>query len=623
MKRHLARLSILAAAMAAAPLAQAHADTVTSPSQPAALRGAAKTDRLIVTYRSGSTEARDRHALLQNVSAAVGRARLDRPMAGSQAAPVAPLSAQYLRKLAVGGDLIRLSRPLDEAQADRLVQALLTDPAVLHVERDIRLHALRESGLSAGASVRAMTPDDPLYITHQWHYRDPRGGARVDKAWALADGKDVTVAVLDTGITRHPDLDTSLADAGYDFVSEALMSGRDTDGRAPGGWDTGDWEHTPEYADCTYDAWPSSWHGTHVAGTVAAITGNGIGVAGVAHGARVLPIRVLGHCGGDLSDVADAVVWAAGGHVDGAPDNQHPAQVINMSLGGTTRNGCADTPSLRSAIAEANRRGTAVVVAAGNFDDDVASTVPASCPGAIAVAANGISGRRADYSNYGALIALAAPGGGGSVDGATDGFIWSTLNKGLTVPEEPDYVGYEGTSMAAPHVAGVVALVISAVKQAGLPVLSAEQIRTLLVDTARPFPVAPDEAIGAGIVDAEAAVAKASGKVEEEPVIRLVRGTLLPGQAIARERSVLYAIEVPSGARYLNLRIFGGTGDATLYARAGKPPAVDGSNADAVSDKPGNSEAIVLPRPAPSIWYLRVHAREEVGKLAVLGNYSL
>ena len=276
-----------------------------------------------------------------------------------------------------------------------------------------------------------------------------------------------------------------------------------------------------------------------------------------------------------------------------------------------------------TAIAEANRRGTAVVVAAGNLDIDVASTVPASCPGAVAVAANGITGQRADYSNHGELIALAAPGGGGQADGQTNGFVWSTWNAGSTVPGEPAYAGYIGTSMAAPHVAGVAALMIGAVRQAGLPALSAERIRRLLMDTARPTPVVPDEPIGAGIVDAGAAVAKALGKVEEEPVIHLIRGTLLPGQAIARERSLLYAIEIPSGARYLNLRIFGGTGDATLYVKAGQPPTAGGGDADAVSDKPGNAEAIVLPHPAAGTWYLRVLAKEEVGKLAVLGNYAL
>lgn len=625
MKRHPARLSILAAAVAVAmPLAQVCASTNIAQSMPMGSRDRAGIDRLIVTYRDGSAESRDRHVLLQNVTAAIGRTGLDRPAAHGQATHAVPLSARYVRKLAVGGDLIRVSHALDEAQARKLMQAIAADPAVLHVERDIRLYALREFPVSSGVTVRALLPNDPLYATHQWHYRDPRGGANIDKAWELADGKDVTVVVLDTGVTRHPDLDTSLADVGYDFISDAFLSGRDQDGRASGGWDPGDWTDA-EYGLCEGDdiAERSSWHGTHVAGTVTALTDNRIGGAGVAHKARVLPVRVLGHCGGNFSDIVDALVWAAGGHVDGAPDNEHPAQVINMSLGGMTRHGCEDTPSMRSAIAEANRRNTAVVVAAGNSNVDVASSVPASCPGAIVVAANDISGQRSDYSNHGELITLAAPGGGGAADGEIDGFVWSTLNDGRTTPGQPDYAGYTGTSMAAPHVAGIAALMIAAVKQAGLPALSAERIRGLLVDTARRFPVVPDRKIGAGIVDAEAAVTKALVKVEEEPVIHLVRGTLLPGQAIARGRSLLYAIEVPPSARYLNLRILGGAGDATLYVKTGKPPAADGGDADAVSDKPGNSEAIVLPLPAAGTWYLRVHAKQEVSKLAVLGNYAL
>jgi serine protease len=625
MKRYPARLSILAAAVAlATPLAQACASTNIARSMPTGPRDRARIDRFIVTYRAGSAESVHRHALLQNVSAAVSRAGLDRPAADGPAARIAPLSARYVRKLAVGSDLIGVSRALDDVQARNLMQMIAADPAVLHVEPDIRLRPLRESRGSSGVTARVVPPNDPLYATHQWHYRDPHGGANIDKAWELADGNDVTVAVLDTGITRHPDLDTSLADAGYDFISDAFLSGRDRDGRASGGWDPGDWTDGA-YGLCEGEdiAEPSSWHGTHVAGTVAALTDNGIGGAGVAYKARVLPVRVLGHCGGNFSDIVDAVVWAAGGHVDGVPDNEHPAQVINMSLGAVTRHGCEDTPSMRSAIAEANRRGTAVVVAAGNLDIEVASSVPASCPGAIAIAANDIGGRRASYSNHGELIALAAPGGGGSADGETNGFVWSTLNDGLTTPGQPTYGGYARTSVAAPHVAGVAALVIGAVKQAGLPALSAERIRKLLVDTARPFPVVPDKKIGAGIVDAEAAVTKALAKVEEEPVIRLVRGKLLPNQAIEQERSLLYAIEVPSSARHLNQRILGGAGDATLYVKTGKPPATDGGDADAVSDKPGNSEAIVLPLPAAGTWYLRVHAKEAVSKLTVFGNYAL
>ena len=193
----------------------------------------------------------------------------------------------------------------------------------------------------------------------------------------------------------------------------------------PGGWDLGDWTTDPIYTDASTgckdpsQAGDSSWHGTHVSGTIAELTNNSVGMAGVANKARVLPVRVLGHCGGYTSDIADAVTWASGGHVDGIPDNTNPVQVISMSLGGG--GACSASDVTGQAISGAISRGVSVVVAAGNSNANVANYTPASCPGVIAVAVSGITGKRAFYSNYGSGVTLSAPGGGVYANDASSG----------------------------------------------------------------------------------------------------------------------------------------------------------------------------------------------------------
>lgn len=627
MKRHLIRMPAIAVAtMLAMPFAQSHAGTNAKGPALSGLDRRGWTERVIVTYRQDTAEAHDQDAALRGLNFAVTRAGLDKRIHGSKQAEVGPLTANHVRKLATGGDLVRLSHPLDEVQTRGLMQAIAADPAVLHVERDARLHPLNDSPGTTAMSPRKAKSGDHPFPTIRWNYDDPRGGANIAKAWELADGHDVVVAVLDTGITWHPDLDLSLADAGYDFIRDAFTSGRAADGRIPGGWDPGDWTHTPDYEECFDEpaGEVSSWHGTRMAGIVAGLATGPLPGVGIARRTKVLPVRVLGHCGGNLADLADAIVWAAGGHVKGVPDNKHPAQVITLGLSAPSEDGCDEAMSLQAAIEEANRRGAVVVAAAGNTNGEVTLTMPAGCPGVIAVAANDIRGQRAPDSNFGPGIALAAPGGGGWEDGIPDGFLWSTSNQGTTAPAEPGYVGSTGTGLAAAHVAGVAALMIGAVKQADLPALAPEQIHELLVGTARRFPVAPDRPIGAGILDAHAAVLKAViGKAQPEPIVRLERGVLQLGQGIAEGKSLLYAIEVPSGARYLNLRAFGGTGDVTLYAKAGQAPASDGTDADADSDTPGNNEAVVMPRPEPGTWYLRVTARKAVDTLSVFGTYVL
>ncbi|GFZ94294.1 S8 family serine peptidase [Dyella caseinilytica] len=602
-------------------------------------------DRFIITYKPGTSERDSSAAVLQNVITAIGHVGLNNATMSVNGTTTPALSASYQRKLAMGADLIRTSRKLSQSEANTLMAQIASDPAVAHVQPDRMLHAVQDfkAPASLGKPTDAPTPvapNDTYYADYQWNFSNAVGGANVNNAWNIADGTGVTVAVIDTGITQHPDLDTSLGDAGYDFIDDHTVSGRAVDGRVPGGWDTGDWTTRNECGAGTA-AENSSWHGTNVAGVIGELTDNNMGMAGIAYNAKVLPIRVLGHCGGYDSDISDAIEWASGGHVDGVPDNTHIAQVISMSLGGEDQ--CAADDPEYQAIQDALGRGTAVVVAAGNSSANVSGFTPASCPGVIAVAANGITGKRAFYSNYGNGITLSAPGGGIYANDASsgtqvnEGFIWQALNLGTTSPIYPAdpvqaYGGMAGTSQATPHVTGAVAMIVGAVKAAGLPALTPAQITNILVKSARAFPVTEDQPIGAGILDAYAAVNLALGNDNgggdnggdnggEQPIV-LTKGSLLSGQS-ASSGSILYSIVVPSGATTLNIRTLGGSGNVAMYVKAGTAPAADGSDADFSSVKPGTSEAVVIAQPQATTYYIRVAASQGIySNISVLADYN-
>ncbi|MEO6085451.1 MAG: S8 family serine peptidase, partial [Umezawaea sp.] len=255
----------------------------------------------------------------------------------------------------------------------------------------------------------------------------------------------------------------------------------------------------------------SSWHGTHVAGTIAAATDNGQGVAGIAYGAKIQPVRVLAQCGGTTSDIADAIVWASGGTVAGVPANPTPAKVINMSLGGQSV--CSAT--YQNAINTAVGRGTTVVVAAGNSNADASGFSPASCNNVVTVAANSREGNRSYYSNYGAKVDITAPGGEtwrGSTPAPQNGIL-STLNTGYTSPGSETYASYQGTSMAAPHIAGLVALMLG--KNSSL---TPAQVEALLKRNARALPGTCAGGCGAGIADAAKTVVAAGGGIPLLPI---------------------------------------------------------------------------------------------------------
>jgi serine protease len=421
-------------------------------------------DRFIVKFRDGTPAHAD---------AAQRQQRLD------AAAHAQGLRVDPLRRLAVGADVVRTSRVLDAAGIRDFIARLRADPRVEYAEVDTRVTA-------------HYVPDDPFY-PNQWHYHEATAGIGTESAWGLADGNGQVVAVLDTGITAHSDLAGNVI-AGYDFITAPFVS-NDGDGRDADPSDPGDWVTANECLTGN-PARNSSWHGTHVAGTIAAVTNNAKGVAGVAFGAALQPVRVLGKCGGAMSDISDAIVWASGGVVFDAAPNPTQADVINLSLGGSGACG----GSTQAAIDVAVARGAVVVVSAGNNNADAANSTPASCNHILTVAAVGRTGARASYSNYGAVVDIAAPGGDGG------NAVWSTINTGTTVPDAEGYAGYNGTSMAAPHVAAVAALIGDAANGT----LEPAEIIELIEATARPLPVACAQGCGAGIVDAASAVVMAS-----------------------------------------------------------------------------------------------------------------
>jgi serine protease len=331
-------------------------------------------DQLIVRFRDGTpgAQAEDAQTLAPLHAVAAG----------------AGVEFRVLRRTWNNAVVLKLDRHLPDDALQALARELREADATVQFTEPDRIKR-----------IAAFVPNDPLY-PQQWHYQQAPLGISVQPAWGLSNGAGVVVAVLDTGYRPHVDLVDNIV-GGYDFISDAERA-RDGDGRDAWAQDPGDWTNAGDCGDGS-EATDSSWHGTHVAGKIAAVTNNGIGGAGVAYGAQILPVRVLGKCGGYDSDIADAMIWAAGGSVPGVPANQHPARVLNLSMSG--KGPCP--ASYRAAIGYARSRGAVVVTAAGNEGDHARDYAPGNCsgndrPAVITVAAVDRSGAVTRYSNYGA-----------------------------------------------------------------------------------------------------------------------------------------------------------------------------------------------------------------------------
>jgi serine protease len=433
---------------------------------------------------------------------------------------------RYLKSVSTQMSVAALDQSVSGADALSLIERLKSDPAVAEVVVDRR-------------AIPHFVPSDPYLIGggsfNQWHLQSPAavpGGINAALAWDRSTGAGTVIAVLDGGYRPHADLVANVL-PGYDFVSaddpsrfggNTLWTANDGNARDQDAQDPGDWITSVDVdaGYCSsYKAGEgpvnSTWHGTHVAGLAVAVGNNAEGGLGVAYGSRLLPVRVLGRCGGYVSDILAGARWAVGLGVPGVPLNNSPAKVLNLSLGVVAN--CETY--IQSVVDEVRAHGASVVASSGN-DGSTKISAPANCPGVVAVTAHTREGDNASYANVGAGVRISAPGGGNNsllaATAVTPRGVVSTGNSGVTTPSTDNYLEFNGTSMAAPQVAGVLALMASVRPDLGMATLE-----TLLTGAARPFPagsyctVNPNQLdpgfCGSGMLDAQAAVAAATSFV--------------------------------------------------------------------------------------------------------------
>lgn len=535
------------------------------------------TDRIIVKFKNSSA-----------IGHSVSMSKLEL----NQLSQRSGLGLRHIRRLSTGAQLLKIENKQAMGKISDLISRLMTDSNVEYAEPDIKMYPLA-------------VPNDSRY-NEQWQYFETTGGLNLPLAWDTSQGLGVVVAVIDTGYLPHVDLLGNLL-PGYDMISD-LDVAQDGNGRDSDATDNGDWAPAGLCYTGSSGSY-SSWHGTHVAGSIAAVTNNSLGVSGVAYKAKVLPVRVLGRCGGYMSDIADGIIWAAGGSVSGAPVNSNPAQVLNLSLGGS--GSCSYTS--QNAINIARNLGASVVVAAGNEETNASNSNPANCSGVIVVAATNRDGGRAYYSNYGSVVDVAAPGGEMST-GTADGIL-STLNSGRTTADTDSYAFYQGTSMATPHVAGVAALLYQ-IK----PDITPDQIESTLKTTARSFPSSCGQC-GAGIVDAAAAVISLSD-VTPPPVIDnvLENGIAVTNLSASVDQLLRFTFEVPANSTNLNFVISGGTGDADLYVKFGSEPSLN--SYDCRPYRNGNSESCNISNVQTGTYHVMIHAYSSFSGVSLLASFD-
>ena len=441
-----------------------------------------------------------------------------------------------VRAVGAGGEPL-VGRALDEA-----LQQLRALKQVRHADKDPILQPLA-------------VPSDPYFGSfQQWHH----ALARLPGAWDITTGSNsVVVAVLDDGITQHPDFGSRLL-PGYDFVSDmasaADNSGRDADPTRPAVFENGQ----------------VNFHGTHVAGTIGASTNNGIGAAGVDWNARILPVRVLGIGGGSLSDIVDGLRWAGGLSVPGVPSNPSPAKILNLSLGGL---GPPDL-QFQDVVDQLDQQKRIVVVAAGNSDLDASQFQPANQARVITVGAVGMDGKRASYSNFGSAVDVMAPGGDFE-DLDQNGVEDNVFSLYATATGTPAYEGANGTSMAAPHVAGILALM------AAVNPLLDHALAESILRTSASAQFRCTEGCGAGLVNAELAVQMANGAASYVgPRIMVSPGALELGAATTA------TVEVHNiGAQSLHF---------TLYTRGNYAPRAGLADGTTGTVAPSQKQALNL-----------------------------
>lgn len=432
------------------------------------------TDRFIVHYApsvnamSVSDQAAQQQALTQHAETITG------------------LDLEHARTLSTGDEVLVSKQSMTLEAAQIYAESLKELPGVLSVEPDVRVKA------------NTLNPNDPLYPQQQYLTAPSSNylsAINAPTTWSNNTSTPVVVGVLDTGITNHPDLmdnfvGKTAADSGYDFISDASIA-RDQDARDSNPTDEG-----------TLDT--SNWHGTHVAGLVAAVQ-NQQGITGVSPHTRLLNVRIMGANGGYISDVVDAIYWSIGDAVLTLPVNKNGARVLNLSLGGRS-NVCS--PTIQQAINTAVSKGVLVVVAAGNAAIPVQQQTPANCDNVIVVGAADYMGYLANFSNYGKAVDLLAPG----VD------ILSTLNSGYAAPDAPNYGSMTGTSMSTALVTGTVASMLASNPHLTDGTIPATQvpalIETKLKQSTRAFTVGVEtickDKCGAGLLDVANAVASVS-----------------------------------------------------------------------------------------------------------------
>ena len=443
----------------------------------------------------------------------------------SRLAALANVPLTLDRKLSGSAHLFLLSKPVTSDEARAIAARLRQSGEVMNAEPDLMMQA------------DSVLPNDPGYSTSpgQWHYMAPAGnnlgGANLPGSWDLTLGSEtIDVAVLDTGYRPHADLQSMLP--GYDFISNASTA-NDGDGRDADASDPGDSVAAGECARGSSASY-SSWHGTHVMGTIAALMNNGLYGTGVAPRVRILPVRVLGKCGGYTSDIADALRWAAGIDVPNVPHNAYPARIINLSLGSSGT--CSD--AFQRAIDDVNALGAMVVISSGNGASNAVNQ-PANCRGALAITAHAVDGDNAEYANIGPEIIVSAPGGGcgtlaadcNSVYSSNGAAVYSLGNAGTTTPGLDTGAWKIGTSMAAPHVAGTIALMLSLNAS-----LDRAEIISILRASARPPPLTSACALvanaglcGAGLLDGLATLNALSAR---GPVIQLATDSQVVAPAV-------------------------------------------------------------------------------------------